>query len=100
MKPVEIADNVMERLDKLFYYIVNEYKMRDTAHDYIEEINDFLQELGGCFALVKCRRKKWREKGYHCAIFNHRWIFAYQIYDDRVIIHDMEYAANITDIDF
>jgi len=99
MKPVEIADNVLERLDELFNYIVNEYKMPETAHNYIEEINEFLQELGGRFALVKCRRKKWSEKGYHCAVFNHRWIFAYQIYDDRVIIHDMEYAANITDID-
>jgi hypothetical protein len=100
MKPVEIADNVLERLEELFNHIVYEYKAPDTAHDYIEEINEFLQKLGGCFALAKCRSKKWREKGYHCAIFNHRWIFAYQIYDDRVIIHDMEYAPNITDIDF
>ena len=100
MKPVEIADNVLERLNELFNYVVNEYKMPETAHNYIEEINEFLKELGGCFALVKCRRKKWKEKGYHCAIFNHRWIFAYKIYDDRVIIHDMVYAANITDIDF
>ena len=100
MKPVEIADNVLERLNELFNYIINEYKMPETAHNYIEEINEFMQKLGGCFALEKCRLKKWREKGYHCAVFNHRWIFAYQIYDDRVIIHDMKYAANITDIDF
>ena len=100
MKPVEIADNVLERLDGLFSHIVNEYKAPETAHNYIEEINKFLQKLGGCFALAKCRRKKWREKGYHCAVFNHRWIFAYQIYDDRVIVHDMEYAPNITDVDY
>ena len=31
MKPVEIADNVLERLDKLFNYIVNEYKAPETA---------------------------------------------------------------------
>jgi len=48
--------------------------------------------------LTKCRQIKWRKKGYHCAVFNHRWIFAYKIYDDRVIVHDMEYAANITDV--
>ena len=100
MKPVEIDDNVMERLDELFNYIVNEYKMPETAHKYIEEINEFLKRLGGSFVLAKCRRKKWKEKGYHCSVFNHRWIFAYKIYDDRVIVHDMEYAANITDIDF
>jgi hypothetical protein len=99
MKPVEIADNVLERLDALFNHIVNEYKAPDTAHSYIEEINEFLQKLGGCFALAKCRQKKWREKGYLCAIFNHRWIFAYKIYDDRVIIHDIEFAANAIDID-
>ena len=99
MKPVEIATNVLERLDDLFNYIVNEYKAPETAHNYIEKVNDFLQKLGGCFVLAKCRRKKWYVKGYHCAIFDHRWVFAYQIYDDRVIIHDMDYAANITDID-
>jgi len=100
MKPVEIDFDVLQRLNELFYYIVNEYKAPETAHNYIEEINIFLQNLGGCYALVKCRRKKWREKNYHCAVFNHRWIFAYQIYDDRVIIHDMEYSANITDVNF
>jgi len=99
MKPVEISDNVLKRLDELFDHIVNEYKAPDTAHNYIEEINDFLRKLGGCFALAKCRHKKWREKGYHCAVFNHRWIFAYQIYDDRVIIHDIEFAANVAEID-
>ena len=83
MKPVEVADNVLERIDDLFNHIVYEYKAPDTAHKYIERINKFLQNLGGRFALAKCRRKMWREKAYHCAIFNHRWIFAYQIYDDR-----------------
>jgi hypothetical protein len=99
MKRVEVASNVMERLDELFNYIVNEYKAPDTACNYIEEINEFLQKLGSRIALAKCRRKKWREKGYRCAVFKYCWIFAYQIYDDRVIVHDMEYAPNITDID-
>jgi len=76
MKPVEIADNVLGRLDELFNYIVNEYKAPDTAHSYIEEISEFLQKLGGCFTLSKCRWKKWREKDYHCAVFKHHWIFA------------------------
>jgi len=100
MKPVEISVDALGKLDELFKYIVNEYKAPETAHNYIEGINEFLQKLGGCFALAKCRRKKWREKGYHCAVYDHSWIFAYQIYDDRVIIHDMEYTANISDVDF
>jgi len=99
MKPVEVSDNVMIRINELFNHIVDKYKAPDTAHRYIEEIHEFLRKLGGCFALAVCRRKKWREKGYRCAVFNHCWIFAYQIYDDRVIIHDMEYAPNITDVD-
>jgi hypothetical protein len=100
MKPVEIANNVLVCLDELFYYIVNEYKALETAHNYINEIKEFLQKLGGCFTLAKCRQKKWHEKGYHCAVFNHRWIFAYQIYDDRVIIHDMDNTANISEVNF
>ena len=100
MKPVEIDSNVLERIDELFNFIINEFKAPDTAHCYIENIHQFLQKLGGNFSLVKCRRKKWREKGFHCAVFNHCWVFAYKIYDDRVIIHDMEYAANIKDVDY
>ena len=99
LKPVEIDDNVLERLDELFNHIVNVYKAPDTAHDYIEEINAFLRDLGGCFALAQCRRIRWREKGYRCAVFKQRWVFAYKIYDDRVIVHDMEYAPNITDVE-
>ena len=98
MKPVEVSDKVMKQLDELFHHIANEFMAPDTAHNYIERINEFLQQLGGCFALAKCRRRKWREAGYLCAVFNHCWIFAYQIYDDRVIVHDMEYAPNITDV--
>ena len=99
MKPVEIADNVTVRINELFNHIVHEYKAPDTAHGYIEEMYEFLQKLGGCFALAKCRRKKWSEKDYRCAVFKRCWIFAYQIYDDRVIIHDMEYAPNIKDVE-
>ena len=100
MKPVEIADKVLERIDELFNHIVNEFKAPATAHRYIQEIYEFLEKLGSCFVLAKCRLKKWSEKGYRCAVFDHCWVFAYQIYDDRVIIHDMEYAANITDVDY
>ena len=100
MKPVEIDDNVLNRLSELFDHIVSEYKAPVTAHKYIEEINEFLKKLGGGFTLAKCRRKKWHAMGYHCAVFNHRWVFAYKIYDDRVIIHDMEYVANISDVDY
>jgi plasmid stabilization system protein ParE len=99
-KPIEISDIVLKRLDELFNHIVNEFNAPATAHKYIEEINEFLQKLGNGFALAKCRRKKWREKGYRYAVFDRCWVFAYQIYDDRVIIHDMEYTANITDVDF
>jgi len=99
MKPVEVADNVIKRMDELFNHIVDEYQMPCTAHNYIDEMNEFLRKLGGCFTLAECRRKIWYEKGYRCAVFNHCWIFAYQIYDDRVIIHDMEFAPNIVDTD-
>ena len=98
MKRVEVSENVGERLDDLFKYIINEYKAPNTAHKYINDINEFLQTLGGCFALAKCRRKKWLERGYLCAVFKRYWVFAYKIYDDRVIIHDMEYAPNISDV--
>jgi len=32
MKPVEIADNVLKKLDELFYHIVFVYKAPETAH--------------------------------------------------------------------
>jgi hypothetical protein len=32
---------------------INEHKAPITAHNYIEEINGFLQKSGGCFALAK-----------------------------------------------
>lgn len=98
MKPVEISDTVMSRINELFIFIVNEYKAPETAHHRVEQIREFLQSLSGNFLLAKCRRKIWHQLGYRCAIFDHAWVFAYQVYDDKVIIHDMEYASNIKDI--
>ncbi|MDR2848199.1 MAG: hypothetical protein LBV39_03740 [Bacteroidales bacterium] len=98
MKPVEISGDVMKRIDELFHFIIDEYKSERTAHQRIDDINIFLQSLGGNFLLAKCRRKKWHERGYRCAVFDHKWVFAYQVYAEKVIVHDMEYASKIIDV--
>ena len=98
MKSVEVSGVVVSRINDLFSYIVNEYKAPETAHRRVTEIHKFLQSLGRCFLLAKCRRIRWNKLGYRCAVFDHAWVFAYQVYDDRIIIHDMEHVSNIKDI--
>ncbi len=39
------------------------------------------------------RFKKWNMHGYHCAVFEKEWVFAYEIFDEGVIVRDMSYTA-------
>jgi len=42
---------------------------------------------------AKCRFKIWGELGYRCAVFERSWIFAYEVFDEGVIVRDMMHAA-------
>jgi len=57
-------------------------RMRTFVHSFSNEVDYSL-----------CRFKKWRIFGYRCAVFEKTWVFAYEVFDDGVIVQDMSHTA-------
>ena len=88
----------MKYLDDLADYLVDELKVSEEfACKRIGRIRIFLASLGKPADYALCRFKKWRTLGYRCAVFEKDWVFAYEIFDDGVIVHDMSHTALLTE---
>jgi hypothetical protein len=65
----------------------------------IGRIHDFIALLGNDMAdYALCRFRRWREAGYRCLSFE-GWVFAYEIFDDGILVRDMAHAAVLHDTD-
>ena len=95
MRKVSVSDSVWDRLDLLSDYLTDEYKLSEHAAILrIDRLLNFLFSLGYPADYALCRFKRWRALGYHCAVFEN-WVFAYEIFDDGIIIRDMSNAASL-----
>jgi hypothetical protein len=70
--------------------------MPQTALKYGSQMTTFLHDLGIHYdAYSLCNKTEWNKLGLRCAIFNKKWIFAYKIVNDKVVIVDVEHGKNI-----
>lgn len=94
MREVLLSDIVMDKVTDLRVYLVEELKLsQEAAHKRIDRINSFLLSLANIVDYPLCRFKKWRVLGYRCAIFEKDWVFAYEIFEDGVIVRDMSHTS-------
>ena len=73
MRKVAISGAVLEKVADLRAYLTD--------------------ELTGAADYPLCRFKKWHRLGYRCAVFEKNWVFAYEVFDDGIIIRDMCHTA-------
>jgi hypothetical protein len=94
MRKVKSSDVVLEYLDDLTDYLVDELEVsEEAAYKRVGRIRSFLTSLGNPADYALCRFKRWRELGYRCAVFEKDWVFAYEIFDGGVIVRDMSHVA-------
>lgn len=94
MREVLIADTVLNRISELRIYLVEELKLsREAALNRTERMDDFLRSLGNAADYPLCRFRKWCLLGYRCAIFEKDWVFAYELFEEGVIVRDMSHTA-------
>lgn len=94
MREVLIADTVLDRISELRIYLVEELKLsRDAALKRTERMDEFLRSLGNAADYPLCRFRKWCTLGYRCAIFEKDWVFAYELFDEGIIVRDMSHTA-------
>lgn len=94
MREVILSDAVFKKISELRDYLTIELKMsEDAALKRVDRMGDFLKSLANMVEYPVCRFKKWRSKGYRCAVFEKVWIFAYQVVEEGVIVQDMSNTA-------
>lgn len=94
MREVLIADTVLEKISELKSYLLEELKLsREAALNRTDRMDAFLRSLGNNADYPLCRFRNWCSLGYHCAIFEKDWVFAYELFDEGVIVRDMSHTA-------
>ena len=98
MRKVRLSETVIEYLDDLVDYMVDELKIsEEVASKRVGRMREFLASLSNPADYALCRFKKWQELGYRCAVFEKKWVFAYEILDGGVIVRNMSHTAALSE---
>ena len=94
MRKVLLSNLVTSKISDLRVYLVSDLKLsREAAHHRIDRIDIFLHSLANFVDYPTCRFKKWRKLNLRCAVFEKDWVFAYERFDDGIIIRDMSHTS-------
>jgi len=94
MRKIHISKPVLKKISELELFLKNELKLsKEAARKRSDRMREFVASLSNPADYALCRFKKWRELGYRCAVFEKSWVFAYEIFDDGVIVRDMSHTA-------
>lgn len=94
MREVLIAEAVLDKISELRIYLLDELKLsRKAALKRTDRMDEFLRSLGNAADYPLCRFRKWCSLGYHCAVFEKDWVFAYELFEEGVIVRDMSHTA-------
>jgi len=98
MREVNISYEVLERLEELEHFLIDELKLSEKAAlKRSSRMREFITSLSNQADYSLCRFKKWRELGYRCAVFEKSWVFAYEIFNEGVIVRDMSHTSILTE---
>lgn len=93
MREVVISQTVQDKIDDLELFLKNELKLsKQAAKRRCDRMDNLFISLAGIADYPLCRFKKWRSLGYRCVPFEKDWIFAYEVFDDGIIVRDMSHA--------
>ena len=94
-----IADSVWAKINDLENYLINELQLSETAAlQRTNRMRLFLKNISRIVSYPICRFKQWHELGYRCAVFEKSWVFAYEEFDEGIIVRDMSHTTLLKDI--
>ena len=94
IREVVISDVVWDKIEDLFFYLTCELKLsEEAAFRKTSKMRLFVHSFSTPVDHPKCRFKTWCELGYRCAVFEKSWIFAYEVFDEGVIVRDMMHTT-------
>lgn len=94
MRKVVVSGLVKHKIAELESYLIDELKLSKTAAlRRSARMSDYVNAFSNAVDYPLCRFKKWRVLGYRCAVFEKDWVFAYELFDDGVIVRDMSHTS-------
>ena len=98
MREVIIPYSLWGKIREIKHYLIVELKLSEKAAEArIKRMEDFVTSLSNPADYALCRFKKWRSLGYRCAVFEKIWVFAYEVFDDGVIVRDLSHTAALAE---
>jgi len=96
MCEIIIPERLWSKIGAIKSYLINELKLsEEAAISRINRMEDFVTSFGFSTAYPLCRFSKWRALGYRCAVFERDWIFAYEVFENGIIIRDLAHTATL-----
>jgi hypothetical protein len=94
MREVRASDEVQNKIDNLEAYLIDKLKLsEEAALRRSARMREYVRSLASEADYPLCRFRKWRKLGYRCAVFDSDWVFAYEVFDDGVIVRDMSHTS-------
>jgi hypothetical protein len=98
MRKVIISAKVQNKIAELKLYLTQEFMLSwEASEARIKRMKYFVASLGNPADYPLCRFKRWQILGYHCAVFEKSWIFAYEIVPQGIIVRDMAHATTLVE---
>ena len=94
MREVRVSGLVRVKIAKLESYLIDELKLsEEAALRRSARMRECVHAFRNAADYPLCRFKKWRVMGYKCAVFEKDWVFAYEIFEDGIIVRDMSHTS-------
>lgn len=94
MRKVLISGLVRDKIADLESYLINDLQLSEEATlRRSARMREYVRAFSNAADYPLCRFKKWRKLGYRCAVFEKDWIFAYEIFEDGIIVRDMSHTS-------
>ena len=96
MRKVIISSSIWDKIREIKNYLIYELQLSEFAAEArINRMEEFVSSLSLPADYSSCRFTRWQMFGYRCAVFEKTWVFAYETFEDGVIVRDMAHTAEL-----
>ena len=94
MRKVLIYSLVVSKMEDLESYLIFELQLSEEASlKRSNRMRMFVSSLSKAAVYPLCRFRKWKKLKYRCAVFERDWVFAYELFDEGIIVRDMSHTS-------
>ena len=94
MREVRLSSLFSVKIAELESYLIDELKLsEEAAFHRSDRMREYVHSFRNAMDYPLCRFKKWQALGYRCAVFEKDWVFAYEIFEDGIIVRDMSHTS-------